>query len=669
MPARIKKALSSKSVTQTDIVEATNREVVPVLAEARLAFNTLASGLGVLFTELPAAGSFDGQPALVSGRVTAGDGGGGTFIWHADSTTTADSGTVVGTAALGRWKRVYDGKTLEPAWFGAVGDDAANDTAAVQLAIVALANNQSINFGSKSYYLGARDGSTDAGLQLVLDGLTDKTLVASGATFRITTTSQVYGYSPVVFRVQDCSRVSFAGKFKFIDSKSWSLYASYGQGTTAVPATWSGFSGMYAIAMQERCTDISFGDMHFDSCRYGIGINYEASSPPTGTDRSTRISITSITSNDVEYTLGAFENGDDLTCASLVTVNCMRPYFCYGVTNHKVSATVVNSITGFKSSIARKQLDTSNIELDLRYRSPDGYPYTPIQISLEPVTGTGDPYIRGVRVRLTCELTTVDATRERQYACILHAQDTSAVETTFTANTPALIDGIVLDIDKGKFEHYVDCSPVGTYTVNKKLPVKLIPRSRVGGTYDVSIRGINSSLYPSAKKLQFDMPHVYEFVSSDTVHAATVVYPLSGWAPWKDTGLAEITVGTTTWRWVRVGAAVQYEAYIVCPAAASLPAGAWYFQMPYLPSLEGLANPPAHEFGHVRVLDSSTGDVYLGQLQFNGTSDYCRLVMRQSQIGGVFTAIGTLVAKTTPFAFDTGDTIRITVSYMAGVSF
>jgi hypothetical protein len=69
----------------------------------------------------------------------AGDGG-GVFRYDAGDTTTADNGgTVIVDVAGNRWKRQSAGP-LNAKWFGARGDNATNDTTALQNALNAAAN-------------------------------------------------------------------------------------------------------------------------------------------------------------------------------------------------------------------------------------------------------------------------------------------------------------------------------------------------------------------------------------------------------------------------------------------------------------------------------------------------------------------------------------------------
>lgn len=611
-------------------------------------------------------GTVDKASITCDGRTVRGDGGGGQFVWDAASTTAVDNATVFGSSPAGRWKRVYSG-ALDVRWFGAAGDGSTNDTTALQAAVGALTDGSSLYFPPGEYYLGARDQSgSDASKQLILDGLTDITLHSDNAVISVQTTAQVGGYAPILFHLKDNKRITFSGTWHIKDRKTWSTYTSYGQGSTNVPVGWSGFSGLFPFSINERCEDLSFCNMLFSNTFYGISVAWEEALPSTETNRSRRISVQSLSADDVTYPLLAAENGDNLTCLDLKTLNCVRPYFVYGARDHKIKAAVLNSIVGLSSSISRKKLNTANIALDMQYTSLDGYPVTALSISLQQ-GAYGDPVITNVDVKLRCKLTTVDATRERQYAVIAHIFDAAGAEITYSAIAPGRYDGITLDVDKGEFEHYLGVSPTASFAAGKKLPVKLITRETTGGAFNVPLRQADASSYDLfAKKLAISAPY-YEICASDAVHS-TYVYPIVGWAPWYDGSVVAVTTGATQkWRWVRVGATVTYELLITMTSlAAALPAGQWYFLLPWSPVNVG-GNPDVGDFGTVTMVDSSSGNKYHGKLRYNGSSGYATIIVETSEIAGVYAyTSANNVTKTFPHAWDNGDIIHLHCTYIIG---
>ena len=80
------------------------------------------------------------QTQIVDYYSTPGDGGGGTFVWNATDTRTADGGTIIAVTgiATGRWNRVYSGP-LDPRWYGADATGTGDSTSAIQAALNAAA--------------------------------------------------------------------------------------------------------------------------------------------------------------------------------------------------------------------------------------------------------------------------------------------------------------------------------------------------------------------------------------------------------------------------------------------------------------------------------------------------------------------------------------------------
>jgi len=80
----------------------------------------------------------------VLGYYSSGDGGGGLFYWDSASASADNAGTVIQPDSLpntGRWLRRYSGRVVNVRWFGAKGDGATNDYAAIAAAVALLPSN------------------------------------------------------------------------------------------------------------------------------------------------------------------------------------------------------------------------------------------------------------------------------------------------------------------------------------------------------------------------------------------------------------------------------------------------------------------------------------------------------------------------------------------------
>ncbi len=92
---------------------------------------------------------------VAQGYLTAGDGGGGAFGWTTDTVTPDDGGlTIVPTAGsrTGCFKRLGVDH-IDVKWFGAKGDNIADDTVPIQNAITACGNaNGGLVFFSPGTY-------------------------------------------------------------------------------------------------------------------------------------------------------------------------------------------------------------------------------------------------------------------------------------------------------------------------------------------------------------------------------------------------------------------------------------------------------------------------------------------------------------------------------------
>ncbi len=129
------------------------------LSLAASPIQAVAGNISALLSTTPIA---DGYTVFVKGYHTPGDGGGGVFYWDetepkanhnggtiidpdipfpTDWTNTAQQTTwfTASGSGNGAWKRIYD-STVNVRWFGAKGDDSADDKLAFQLAFNASAS-------------------------------------------------------------------------------------------------------------------------------------------------------------------------------------------------------------------------------------------------------------------------------------------------------------------------------------------------------------------------------------------------------------------------------------------------------------------------------------------------------------------------------------------------
>lgn len=121
----------------------------PMQAVVNAASTTLALSLlsgAPTLTNIAALRAFNQTTApptlLVAGFTANTDGAGGPFVYISTDTTSADNGgTIIVDASSRRWYRVRDSNVFNVRHFGATGNGATDDTAAINLAIAAAAAN------------------------------------------------------------------------------------------------------------------------------------------------------------------------------------------------------------------------------------------------------------------------------------------------------------------------------------------------------------------------------------------------------------------------------------------------------------------------------------------------------------------------------------------------
>jgi hypothetical protein len=86
------------------------------------------------------------------------------------------------------------------------------------------------------------------------------------------------------------------------------------------------------------------------------------------------------------YTLACHDNGDDVRARTVQSIDTLREYFIYGVTNHDVQMYSDIGTSGFSSLIKAYDRDTSQIRLALRTRKNISQPNVVLQSQHSPAT-------------------------------------------------------------------------------------------------------------------------------------------------------------------------------------------------------------------------------------------------------------------------------------------
>lgn len=119
------------------------RTLIPANATGGVSASSVLSVLSrntyAELTAITAANRFDEMLVYVAGRAAQGDGADGWWRFDSASSATANAGTILAPdAGTGRWIRQFEDGRYNVRWFGAKGDNATDDDAAVAATIAAI---------------------------------------------------------------------------------------------------------------------------------------------------------------------------------------------------------------------------------------------------------------------------------------------------------------------------------------------------------------------------------------------------------------------------------------------------------------------------------------------------------------------------------------------------
>ena len=217
-----------------------------------------------------------------------------------------------GTGAVTRTAQDKMRETVSVTDFGAVGDGITNDRAAIQAAFAA---SKSVYFPSGSYYLGTFSTAAN---------IIDLSALGAGVS--------IHCDNSVEFVVQTTASV-MPRVFYLLNNTNFSCDPIRIRDTGYDPLlTWKGAIGFYLdCGASDNWGDVKIAGIY--------GSNLVAPFVVAGGNASNRIrgiKIGQLFSDNCYYGFNAQNNGDGVTIDNLVAFQNYRPYFVYGVSDHKV---------------------------------------------------------------------------------------------------------------------------------------------------------------------------------------------------------------------------------------------------------------------------------------------------------------------------------------------
>jgi hypothetical protein len=223
------------------------------------------------------------------------------------STTFVDRQTPIMASWLNDVDDVIYAQAKPVSYYGAIGDGVTNDRAALQAAID---SNQSLHFGDKTYNVGNLSGGEYA----LLSTRANKITYSGNPKFICTTTDTT---QPGILVFNDFTNVTLSGSWEFQDLG----FSTSGAGV--------GARAIGLLTTAQNSTNFKFDIIKGTNVIAGLvcatlDLAYTVKGVVGGL----------IEVRDGYYGLNCANSGDNLNIAKIITHNCKRSYFVYGVDGH-----------------------------------------------------------------------------------------------------------------------------------------------------------------------------------------------------------------------------------------------------------------------------------------------------------------------------------------------
>jgi hypothetical protein len=363
--------------------------------------------------------------------------------------------------------------------------------------------------------------------------------------------------------------------------------------------TWKGAHGFY----MDCSTSASWGDVVFDSI---YAKNLVSPVTITGGNSSNRIRgvrVGQLFSDDCYYGFNAQNNGDGVAIDNLIAFQNYRPYFVYGVSDHKVKIFNRNNrSTSAAVNIARAVGGLNTSGLDITYVARDmSVGITHVLIDHIDLLG-GE--ISNIKVRLDIRSSVI-------YTPLRFVNYTGSGGS----ETNAASSNQVYDID-------------------------------IAGSCDVQANAVSAvAAYASKRRLTFTQGQLFTFDNTITALFALDQNARSQPVTWT-AGVTNPTLGNGTLvsSYDVVGGLCTYNVTLTAGSTTNFGSGDWLFSAPFFSYSDAV--------GSVWVLDSGT-QYYIG---------VCRITNGTASVA-CFTNAASGFRSTVPMTWANGDQLMFTITY------